>query len=101
MVTPSDTNVHPVAPAGTESASVSTLVRAEPSQCYVVAIDIESYPEWAQSISAVEVLEYDDEGRVAAARFSAEAVGDAPSTSSSTTTARRRTACRGASDRAI
>lgn len=76
VVTPSNTNTatNP-SPAGTESASVSTLVRAEPLQCYAVAIDIESYPEWAHAISAVEILEHDDEGRVVAARFSAEAVG--------------------------
>jgi ribosome-associated toxin RatA of RatAB toxin-antitoxin module len=59
----------------TESAKVSTLVTARPEECYVVAIDIASYPDWAHAISAVEILDLDEQGRVATARFSAEAVG--------------------------
>ncbi len=58
-----------------ESAEVSTLVNARPDECYAVAIDIASYPGWAHAISAVEILDYDDRGRVASARFTAEAIG--------------------------
>lgn len=59
----------------TESAKVSTLVGARPDECYAVAIDIDSYPDWAHAISGVEILEHDGDGRVATARFVAEAVG--------------------------
>ena len=59
----------------TESAKVSTLVNARPDECYAVAVDIATYPDWAHSISGVEILEQDAEGRVVSARFVAEAVG--------------------------
>lgn len=59
----------------TESAKVSTLVNAGPDECYAVAVDIATYPEWAHAISGVEILERDAEGRVASARFVAEAIG--------------------------
>ena len=58
-----------------ESAEVSTLVNARPDECYAVAIDIATYPDWAHAISAVEILDYDDRGRVASALFTAEAIG--------------------------
>lgn len=59
----------------TESAKVSTLVTARPEECYAVAIDIASYPEWAHDISAVDIIGLDSQGRVATARFTAEAIG--------------------------
>lgn len=59
----------------TESAKVSTLVTARPDECYAVAIDIASYPDWAHAISAVDIVDIDELGRVAAARFTAEAIG--------------------------
>lgn len=59
----------------TESAKVSTLVNARPDECYTVAVDIATYPDWAHAISGVEILELDAEGRVASARFVAEAIG--------------------------
>lgn len=54
---------------------MSTLVSARPDECYDVAIDIASYPEWAHGISGVEILDHDADGRVSSARFVAEAVG--------------------------
>ena len=69
MTTPSSPN------RATESAQVSTLVSAKPEECYEVAIDIASYPDWAHAISGVDILELDAEGRVASARFVAEAIG--------------------------
>ena len=51
------------------------MVSAHPDECYAVAIDIATYPDWAHAISGVEILEHDADGRVAAARFVAEAVG--------------------------
>lgn len=69
MTTPSDPS------RATESAKVSTLVSASPADCYAVAIDIASYPQWAHAISGVDIVDRDDEGRVASARFVAEAIG--------------------------
>ncbi len=59
----------------TESAKVSTLVNARPDECYAVAVDIATYPDWAHAIAGVEILDLDVEGRVASARFIAEAIG--------------------------
>lgn len=59
----------------TESARVSTLVAARPDECYAVAVDIARYPEWAHAIADVDILDLDDRGRVAVARFTAEAIG--------------------------
>lgn len=59
----------------TESAKVSTLVNARPDECYAVAVDIATYPDWAHAISGVEIVDRDAEGRVASARFVAEAIG--------------------------
>lgn len=58
-----------------ESAEVSTLVNARPDECYAVAIDIARYPEWAHAIADVEIIDHDESGRVASARFTAEAIG--------------------------
>ncbi len=58
-----------------ERAEVSTLVQARPDECYAVAIDIDTYPEWAHAISAVEILGHDERGRVTEAQFTAEAIG--------------------------
>lgn len=62
-------------PRDTQQAKVSTLVQASPAECFAVAIDIGAYPEWAHAIAAVEILEQDPDGRVAQARFVAEAIG--------------------------
>lgn len=59
----------------TQSAKVSTLVNAGPDECYAVAVDIATYPDWAHAISGVEIIDRDAEGRVASARFVAEAIG--------------------------
>lgn len=50
-------------------------MNASPDECYAVAIDIATYPQWAHAISGVQILEKDSEGRVASARFVAEAIG--------------------------
>lgn len=61
----------------TDTARVQTLVAAPPDACFDVATDIARYAEWAQSIAEVEVLEHDELGRVATARFTAAAIGRA------------------------
>lgn len=42
---------------------------APPEAVFAVAIDLEAYPEWADGVTQVEVLERDAEGRPARARF--------------------------------
>lgn len=62
-------------PTATESASEKTQVAASAARCFEVAADIESYPEWAHGITAIEMVERDHDGRVTAATFVAEAIG--------------------------
>lgn len=42
---------------------------AEPAAVFAVAVDLESYPEWADGVTNVEVLESDEDGRPLRARF--------------------------------
>lgn len=52
-----------------ESTVQSIEVDASPSDVFLVAADIESYPDWANGIKQVEVLEHDAEGRPLRAAF--------------------------------
>jgi len=56
-----------------ESTVQSIEVDASPSDVFSVAADIESYPDWANGIKQVEVLEHDAEGRPRRAAFVLEA----------------------------
>lgn len=56
-----------------ESTVQSIEVDASPSDVFSVAADIESYPDWANGIKQVEVLEHDAEGRPLRAAFVLEA----------------------------
>ena len=47
---------------------------ATPEALFAVAVDLESYPEWAEGVKEVEILETDAEGRAAAASFVVEAM---------------------------
>lgn len=51
---------------GTVRTSVAT---AEPEAVFAVAVDLESYPEWADGVTNVEVLERDAAGMPRRARF--------------------------------
>lgn len=42
---------------------------APPETVFSVATDLESYPEWADGVTKVEILERDDDGRARRARF--------------------------------
>ncbi len=54
-------------------ATFSTMeIDAPAGALYDVAADVASYPEWATGVREVEVLETDDKGRVARARFVVE-----------------------------
>ncbi len=47
----------------------STESTASPAEVFAVAVDLQRYPEWAAGVNSVEVLETDDRGRPARARF--------------------------------
>lgn len=55
------------------SQSESITIDAPPEDVYAVIIDLESYPEWAEGMKAVEVLERDDQGRPVRARYTVDA----------------------------
>ena len=46
----------------TESTVQSIEIDADPADIFAVAVDIETYPEWASGVKQVEVLETDEEG---------------------------------------
>lgn len=47
---------------------------ATPEELFAVAADLENYPEWAEGVKGVEILETDSDGRAASARFDVEAM---------------------------
>ncbi len=59
----------------TEQAIEIADVGATVEQCFAVAIDVNSYPEWAQGVTDVVVDQLDDQGRALEVSFTAEAVG--------------------------
>lgn len=58
-----------------EHASVTTTIAASPERCFETAVDVERYPEWAQGIRSVDVLDHDEAGRPSKVEFVAEAIG--------------------------
>jgi uncharacterized membrane protein len=56
---------------GTVRTAEST---ATAEQLFAVAADLEHYPEWADGVKGVEILETDAAGRATAARFDVEAM---------------------------
>lgn len=53
----------------TEGTFSQLEIDATPDALYQVAADVAAYPEWANGVKEVEVLETDDEGLVLRARF--------------------------------
>lgn len=53
----------------TESTVQSIEIDAAPEEIFAVAADIASYPDWANGVRQVEVLETDGEGRAHRAAF--------------------------------
>jgi len=58
-----------------DEARESIHVEAPPEQCYAVAIDFDSYPDWATDVKDVEVLERDADGRGTRVRYEISALG--------------------------
>ncbi len=50
-------------------------IDGSPAECWAVATDYESYPEWTKSVKEVSVLERDDEGRGAKVELRVAAMG--------------------------
>ena len=59
----------------TEHTLVTETVLAAPEDCFAVAIDLASYPDWVPSIVTVDIKALDDDGRPLEAAFEAEAIG--------------------------
>lgn len=59
----------------TDTASERIRVDAPADRCFDVAVDFESYPEWARDVREAKVLETDDEGRGAKVEYRAAALG--------------------------
>jgi uncharacterized membrane protein len=58
-----------------DTASERIRVDAPASRCLDVALDFESYPEWARDVREAKVLETDDQGRGSKVEFRAAALG--------------------------
>ena len=58
-----------------DTASERIRVEAPADRCFDVALDFESYPEWARDVSEAKILETDDEGRGTEVEFRAAALG--------------------------
>jgi uncharacterized membrane protein len=59
----------------TETASERIRVEAPADRCFDVAIDFESYPEWAKDVKSAHILETDAEGRGTKVEYRAAALG--------------------------
>ena len=56
-----------------QRVSDTTRIRASRDEVLDVVLDLEAYPEWAEGMKQVEVLERDDEHRPVLARFIVDA----------------------------
>jgi uncharacterized membrane protein len=59
----------------TETASERIRVEAPADRCWDVAIDFESYPEWARDVKEVKIVEHDPEGRGKRVEYRVAALG--------------------------
>lgn len=58
-----------------DQVSERIRVEAPAHRCFDVAVDFESYPEWARDVKSVTVLGRDAEGRATAVEYRAAALG--------------------------
>ncbi len=52
-----------------------TTIAADPEVVRGVLLDFPAYPQWAEDLKAIEVLETDDEGRATSVRYRAAGMG--------------------------
>ncbi len=57
-----------------EGTVQSIEVSADPQHIYEVALDLEAYPEWANGVKEVDILEEDEHGRPIRVDFRADAM---------------------------
>lgn len=55
------------------SESQSITIDAAPDEIYRVIVDLDAYPEWADGVKAVEILETDEQDRPVRARYTVDA----------------------------
>ncbi len=58
-----------------ETRVVKTTVQGTIEECFQVGLDVESYPDWIDSLDSVIVESVDDEGRPSQVRFEASGIG--------------------------
>jgi len=58
-----------------DEATQQIHIDASPEQCYAIAADFDRYPEWANDLKSVEVVERSADGRATTVRFRAGALG--------------------------
>lgn len=58
-----------------ESATQTITIAAPPIACFAVATDFEHYPEWANDVKDVAIVETDHRGRPIEVEFRASALG--------------------------
>ncbi|HEX4491366.1 MAG TPA: SRPBCC family protein [Acidimicrobiia bacterium] len=58
-----------------DHASERIRIDAPADRCFDVAIDFESYPEWAKDVKSAVIIEADDEGRGTKVEYRAAALG--------------------------
>jgi uncharacterized membrane protein len=59
----------------TETAHERIRVEARADRCWDVAVDFESYPEWARDVKEIKVVERDAEGRGSRVEYRVAALG--------------------------
>ena len=59
----------------TETASERIRVGAGADRCFDVAVDFESYPEWARDVKEVKIVEHDEQGRGTRVEYRVAALG--------------------------
>jgi uncharacterized protein YndB with AHSA1/START domain len=62
-------------PVMAETASEFTTIAASPDKVWEIAVDIESYPQWAHDLKEAVIIARDDQGRATEVEFRAAALG--------------------------
>jgi ribosome-associated toxin RatA of RatAB toxin-antitoxin module len=56
-----------------DATSSSITIAAAPEQVMAVIADFDAYPEWAEQVKSVEILQSDEDGRAERVRFTMDA----------------------------
>ena len=58
-----------------EHTAATTTIQATVEQCFAVGVDVQTYPDWVDNLSAVSVERWDERNRPEIVRFQAEGLG--------------------------